>query len=61
MIQAPPFFFQQCQFDLFQNGADIVCLGMYDFQMVADVNLAVEVLNSNLQRERAWVSGRAAG
>jgi hypothetical protein len=45
----------------FRNGADFVCLGMYDFQMVADVNIAVDVLKSDLGRQRPWADGRAAG
>jgi uncharacterized membrane protein YphA (DoxX/SURF4 family) len=39
----------------FENGADVICAGMYDFQMVEDTNIAVEALNSNLQRERPWI------
>jgi hypothetical protein len=27
---------------------------MYDFQIVDDVNLALEVLNSRLARQRQW-------
>ncbi len=38
----------------FENGADFVCAGMYDFQMVEDVNVACEVLKSDLKRERPW-------
>jgi len=38
----------------FQNGADFICVGMYDFQIVEDVNLALEVLKPGLQRQRAW-------
>ena len=38
----------------FENGADFVCAGMYDFQVVEDVNLAFDVLNGKLQREREW-------
>jgi uncharacterized membrane protein YphA (DoxX/SURF4 family) len=38
----------------FENGADFVCAGMYDFQMVEDVNIACEVLKSDLKRERNW-------
>ena len=43
----------------FRNGADFVCLGMYDFQMVADVNIAMGVLKSDLGRQRPWADGRA--
>lgn len=38
----------------FVNGADFVCAGMYDFQMVEDVNIACDVLKSDLKRERPW-------
>jgi uncharacterized membrane protein YphA (DoxX/SURF4 family) len=38
----------------FENGADFVCAGMYDFQMVEDVNIACDVLKSELKRERPW-------
>ncbi len=38
----------------FENGADFVCAGMYDFQMVEDVNIACEVLKSDLKRDRPW-------
>jgi uncharacterized membrane protein YphA (DoxX/SURF4 family) len=38
----------------FENGADFVCAGMYDFQMVEDVNIACDVLKSDLKRERNW-------
>jgi uncharacterized membrane protein YphA (DoxX/SURF4 family) len=39
---------------VFENGADFVCAGMYDFQMVEDVNIACDVLKSDLKRERPW-------
>ncbi len=38
----------------FKNGADFVCAGMYDFQIVDDVNIALDVLASDLQRKRPW-------
>jgi len=38
----------------FENGADFVCVGMYDFQIVDDSNIAMNVLNSDLKRERPW-------
>ncbi len=39
----------------FENGADFICVGMYDFQIVEDVNIALNVLGSDLQnRRRAW-------
>jgi len=41
----------------FENGADFVCAGMYDFQMVEDANLALDALASyevKNNRKRAW-------
>jgi len=38
----------------FENGADFVCAGMYDFQMVEDVNIACDILGSEIKRERPW-------
>ena len=38
----------------FENGADFVCAGMYDFQMVEDVNIANEILSGTLNRTRLW-------
>jgi uncharacterized membrane protein YphA (DoxX/SURF4 family) len=39
----------------FESGADFVCAGMYDFQLVEDVNIALDALGSGLpQRQRAW-------
>ncbi|HPO14650.1 MAG TPA: DoxX family membrane protein [Candidatus Hydrogenedentes bacterium] len=38
----------------FENGADFICVGMYDFQMVENANLALELLNGNLTRPRRW-------
>ncbi len=38
----------------FENGADFVCAGMYDFQMVDDVNIALEILNGHIPRDRLW-------
>jgi len=39
----------------FENGADFICAGMYDFQMVEDVNIAIDVLSQDIKRERQWV------
>ena len=40
----------------FKNGADFICVGMYDFQIVDDVNVALEVLSAEgLQRNRPWI------
>ena len=38
----------------FRNGADFVCLGMYDFQIVDDVNICLDVLQNLTNRKRAW-------
>jgi hypothetical protein len=38
----------------FESGADFVCAGMYDFQMVKDANIALDILNSPLKRKREW-------
>jgi hypothetical protein len=38
----------------FENGADFICVGMYDFQMVDDANVAMEILNGGIKRERPW-------
>jgi len=40
----------------FENGADFVCLGMYDFQVVEDVNTTIDILGSLGKRERPWRS-----
>jgi hypothetical protein len=37
-----------------QSGADFLCVGMYDFQIVDDVNIALEELNGDLKRTRPW-------
>jgi len=38
----------------FENGADFICVGMYDFQLVDDVNLCCNILASDLPRNRPW-------
>ncbi len=38
----------------FRNGADFACIGMFDFQVIENSNIACEVLNSPLDRERQW-------
>jgi hypothetical protein len=38
----------------FENGADFVCMGMFDFQVVDDVNMAIEILGNLGKRERPW-------
>ncbi len=39
----------------FKNGADFVCLGMYDFQVVDDVNIALEAMAQAIERSRPWM------
>lgn len=39
----------------FSNGADFVCLGMYDFQIVEDVNIALSTLQKITERSRPWM------
>ncbi len=40
----------------FKGGADFICVGMYDFQIVDDVNIALDVLKQDLPRERPWMA-----
>jgi uncharacterized membrane protein YphA (DoxX/SURF4 family) len=40
----------------FENGADFICVGMFDFQVIDNVNTATEVLGSLGKRERKWYS-----
>ena len=38
----------------FASGADFACVGMFDFQVVENANLAYNILNSDLKRDRKW-------
>ncbi len=38
----------------FASGADFACVGMFDFQVVENANIAYNILNSDLNRERKW-------
>ncbi len=41
----------------FDNGADFICVGMFDFQIVEDVNITLEALSKCGQRRtRPWVA-----
>jgi hypothetical protein len=38
----------------FRSGVDFICVGMYDFQLVDNVNLVTAVLEGSLERQRPW-------
>jgi uncharacterized membrane protein YphA (DoxX/SURF4 family) len=38
----------------FDNGADFACVGMFDFQIVDNANIAYETISKLSQRERPW-------
>ena len=38
----------------FENGADFICVGMFDFQVVDDVNICIETLQELQDRQRGW-------
>jgi len=38
----------------FRNGADFLCVGMFDFQVVEDALIAKRILAGDLARERPW-------
>jgi hypothetical protein len=42
----------------FENGADFICVGMFDFQIVNDVNICIDTLkkiNESNSRQRPWM------
>lgn len=42
-------------FDLaFRNGADFLCVGMFDFQVREDVIIARDLLTGDIERKRPW-------
>ena len=38
----------------FENGADFICVGMFDWQIIDDINIASNVLQNLAGRRRAW-------
>lgn len=40
----------------FENGADFICVGMFDFQVVNDVNICIDTLKNLQNRQRPWFS-----
>ena len=38
----------------FENGADFICVGMFDFQVVDNINICIDVLQNIQNRQRAW-------
>ncbi len=38
----------------FNQGADFICAGMYDFQIIDDVNIALDALDNVTGRKRPW-------
>ena len=38
----------------FENGADFICVGMFDFQLVDDVNICYDILQNLPNRQRGW-------
>ena len=38
----------------FENGADFVCAGMFDWQVIDNANTISGILNSGLNRDRGW-------
>ena len=37
-----------------ENGADFICVGMFDFQVVENVNTCIDILQNLPNRKRGW-------
>jgi len=40
----------------FENGADFICVGMFDFQVREDIIIARDILSGKLNRQRQWMA-----
>jgi hypothetical protein len=38
----------------FENGADFICVGLFDYQVIEDVNVATSILETGVNRTRPW-------
>ena len=38
----------------FENGADFLCVGMFDFQVIEDALIAKDILSGTINRSRPW-------
>lgn len=38
----------------FESGADFACVGMFDFQVIENANIAYNLFNTEMKRERKW-------
>jgi len=38
----------------FEHGADFICAGMFDFQIIQNANITYDILSNGLKRDRNW-------